>query len=66
MWATSAIVVMWLAVLFDGVFGGDIVSNNAGTNVTTVPSAIVVGFFAFLGTAAVAKYGFGRRRVRDD
>ena len=58
MWAALAITVMWLAVLFDAVFGPDIVSTNAA-NGTTVPSAVVVALFAWLGTRAVAKHGFG-------
>jgi hypothetical protein len=60
MWAAMAIAVMWLAVLFDAVFGPDIVSTSA-TSSTTVPSAVVVALFALLGTRVVAKYGFGPR-----
>jgi hypothetical protein len=33
MWASLAIVAMWLAVLFDAVFGPDIVSTNGGQTV---------------------------------
>ena len=62
MWAALAIAVMWLAVLFTAVFGPDIVSNNAGTNTSTVPSAVPVALFASLATWMVAKYGFGRQR----
>ncbi len=60
MWASLAIVAMWLAVLFDALFGPDIVSSNAGANMTSIPSAVVVAFFAYLGTRVVARYGFGR------
>jgi hypothetical protein len=60
MWAALAITVMWLAVLFDAVFGPDIVSTSA-TSSTTIPSAVVVALFALLGTRVVAKYGFGPR-----
>jgi hypothetical protein len=43
MWAGLAIVVMWLAVLFDALFGPDIVSTSGGgTNTTTIPSAVAV------------------------
>jgi hypothetical protein len=59
MWASLAIAVMWLAVLFDALFGPDFVStSNGGMNTTTIPSAIVVALFAYLGTRVVARYGF--------
>lgn len=57
MWASLAIGAMWLAVLFDAVYGPSFVSAN-GTSTTTIPSAIVVALFAFLGTSAMAKHGF--------
>jgi len=63
MWASLAIVAIWLAVLFDGVFGPDIVTNAnsvGGSAGTRVPSAVVVAFFAFLATWVVARYGFRR------
>ncbi len=62
LWAAVSIVFMWLAVLFTGVYGPDFVSTSAGGNSTTIPSAIGVAFFAFLGTASVAKAGFRRDR----
>jgi len=61
MWGTLAIGIMWLAVLFDGIYGADIVSAGNDGNSTRIPSAVVVAFFAFLGTAAVAKRAFGRK-----
>jgi hypothetical protein len=62
MWGTLAISVMWLAVLFDGIYGADIVSFS---NATRIPSAVAVAFFAFLETAAVAKRAFGRKTDSD-
>jgi len=59
MWASLAIVMMWLAVLFDGIYGPNFVSTSGG-NSTTVPSAIGVALFALLGTVAVAKHAFRR------
>ena len=57
MWASLAITMAWLAVLFDAVYGPDFVSmNGAGTQSTTIPSAIFVAFFAFLATASIAKH----------
>ena len=66
MWATLAIVAMWLAVLFVGVFGPDFVSSNSGVNATTIPSAIFVALFACIATASVAKRGFRRGSDRDE
>jgi hypothetical protein len=62
MWASVAISVMWLAVLFDAVFGPDIVTSSAGGDHSTVPSAVALALFAFLGTWVVARYGFRRER----
>ncbi|HEX3266766.1 MAG TPA: hypothetical protein VHQ98_02140 [Gaiellaceae bacterium] len=62
MWATLAIVVMWLAVLFSAVFGPNIVNTSAGGDTSSVPSAIVVALFAFLATWVVARYGFRHER----
>ena len=59
MWASLAIAVMWIAVLFDALFGPDLVVSNA-SGTTTVPSAIIVALFAYLGTRIVARYGFRR------
>jgi hypothetical protein len=70
MWAGLAIVSIWMAVLFVGLFAGDIVSINgtAGAGTTTsVPSVVVVALFAVFATAFIARRGFGpRRRERKD
>jgi hypothetical protein len=62
MWASLAIIVMWLAVLFDAIFGPDIVNRSAGGDFSTVPSAVAVALFAFLATWGVAWFGFRRDR----
>ncbi len=57
LWASLAISMIWLAVLFTAVYGADFVSSNgAGTQTTTIPSGIVVSLFAFLATASIAKH----------
>ena len=61
MWASIAISVMWLAVLFAAVFAPDIVSTTNTGNATTIPSGVAVALFAAIGTRGVAKYGFTRR-----
>jgi hypothetical protein len=60
-WASLAISVMWLAVLFDAIFGPDIVTSGVAGDRATVPSAVAVALFAFLATWVVAKYGLARR-----
>jgi hypothetical protein len=57
-----AIAVIWIVVLLVALLGPDIVSSNAGTSYTRLPSVIVVVFFAYLATHVIAKTGFGRTR----
>jgi len=61
MWATVAIVAMWMAVLFVGVFGGDMTFRSVDSSFTTMPSAVAVALFAAIGTGSVAKRVFGRK-----
>jgi hypothetical protein len=61
MWASLAISVMWIAVLFTAVFGPDIVSTSSAGSTTTIPSGVAVALFALIGTRAVARYGLARR-----
>jgi hypothetical protein len=58
-WASTAISVIWLAVLFDAILGPDFVSTSASGNFTRIPSVVFVVVFAYLGTRVVARYGFG-------
>jgi hypothetical protein len=61
MWTSLAITVIWLAVLFDSLFGPNIYSHDAGGNATIVPSGVAVAFFGLFATVAVAKYGFSKK-----
>jgi hypothetical protein len=64
-WPSLAISVMWLAVLFDSLFGPSIeTSDGAGTNTSSVPSAVVVALFAWLATWVVARAAFRRDAAR--
>ncbi|MGC1415954.1 MAG: hypothetical protein WA817_11765, partial [Candidatus Acidiferrum sp.] len=61
-WGSVSIIAMWLAVMFDGIFGGDMVfRNNTGGGPTIIPSAVLLGLFAVIGTVSIAKRVFGRR-----
>ena len=58
--ASIAISVIWLAVLFDALFGPDFVTSNSN-GTTTIPSAVFVAVFAYLATRVVARYGLAER-----
>jgi len=60
-WGAVSIIAMWLAVLFDGIFGGDMVFSNPASAPTTIPSSVGVALFAMIGTVAVVKRAFARR-----
>ena len=60
-WGAVSIVAMWLAVLFVGIFGGNMTFSNAGNGPTIIPSAVALALFAVIGTASIAKRVFGRR-----
>ena len=61
MWATVAIVAMWMAVLFVGVYGGDMTFHSVDSSTTSIPAGVVVALFAAIGTGSVAKRVFGRK-----
>lgn len=61
MWATVAIVAMWMAVLFVGVYGGDMTFHGPDTSWSNVPSGVAVALFAAIGTVSVARRVFGRK-----
>jgi hypothetical protein len=60
-WGAVSIVTMWLAVLFDAIFGGDMTFDNSSSQVTVMPSAVVVALFAAIATVAVAKRAFASK-----
>jgi hypothetical protein len=62
LWASLAIAVIWLAVLFVSLFGPDFVSTSAGGSFTKIPAGIAVAFFGLFATMSVAKYGFTRKK----
>jgi hypothetical protein len=62
-WAALSIIAMWLAVLFDGVFGGNMYFSSSNGS-SSIPTVVLVALFAVFATAAVAKRGF--RRTGED
>jgi len=64
MWATLSVVAMWLAVLFVGVYGGDMSFHGVDGSFTVMPSVVGVALFAAIGTGSVAKRVFGRPSAR--
>ena len=63
MWASIAITAMWVAVVFSASWGPDArFTSNDGSS-STIPTAVFVTLFAFLGSWAVAKYAFRRQET---
>jgi hypothetical protein len=60
MWASLAISVMGLTVTVVSLWGADIHAYDVSGSNSTIPSGVVVGLFAVIGSWAVAKYGFSR------
>jgi hypothetical protein len=62
-WASLAISSMWIAVLFVGLFGPVLETENAAGDRVTVPVAtFVVALFALVATIVVAAVGFREER----
>jgi hypothetical protein len=62
MWASIAISTMWVAVTVDAIWGPNIVADTAGGDHTSLPSAVIVAVFAWLGTWSVAKHALHHPR----
>ena len=62
LWPSLTIIAMWLSVLACALWGPDIVTHDVSGSNAVVPSAVVLGLFAFFGTWVVARYGFGRSK----
>lgn len=61
MWASLAIVSMWLVVLVTTMFAPNFESWDVSGTHTVIPSGIVIALFALFGTMSVAKWGFERK-----
>jgi hypothetical protein len=62
MWASLAIVAMWVAVFVTAIWGPDAQFHSVDGSSSTIPTAVFVTAFAFLGTWIVARYGFRQRK----
>lgn len=58
LWAGLSIMTMWLAVLFVGVFGGNILSSTPGGTSTSVPVVVALLPFVLPATIVAARRGF--------
>jgi hypothetical protein len=58
LWAGLSIIIMWLAVLFVGIFGGDFVHSSSTGGFTRFPVVVFLLPFVLPATIAVARRGF--------
>ena len=68
LWASLAITAMWFTVGVTAIWGPDITASNGVAGMgdsTTIPSGVVLGLFALIGTWIVARSGFDRKRSDD-
>jgi hypothetical protein len=58
MWASLAISVIWLSVLFEAIYAPAIETRSAGGDYSSVPTAVIGSLFAFLATWVLARHAF--------
>jgi hypothetical protein len=66
LWAGLAIVAMWLAVLFVGVYGDDSIVSKAGSTNSSVPVVVVVALAALVATIVVGARAFKASDTGDE
>jgi uncharacterized membrane protein YgdD (TMEM256/DUF423 family) len=57
-WASLAIVSMWVAVLFTAVWAPSLEATSSNGDSFTIPAAVAVSLFAAIATIVVAAIGF--------
>jgi negative regulator of sigma E activity len=62
MWASLAITAMWVAVFITAIWGPVATFNSTDGSSSTIPTAVFVTVFAFLGTWIVARHGFRQHK----
>src|SRR5688572_8577698 len=60
MWASLAIISIWVAVLFTAIFGPNMLTHDAGGSEASIPSVVIVALLAVFATWAVARHGFAK------
>jgi hypothetical protein len=58
LWAGLSIITMWLAVLFVGVFGGDVINSSTTNGFTKIPVVVFLLPFVLPATIVVGRRGF--------
>lgn len=65
-WGGVSLVTIWLAVLFVGVFGGDIQIASVDGSRSSWPVVVVVALAAFLATVSVGRWAFRSRQADEE
>ena len=65
-WGGVTLVTMWLAVLFVGVFGGDIQTASVAGSRSSLPVVVVVALAALLATVSVGRWAFRPRQADEE
>jgi hypothetical protein len=65
-WAGATLVTMWLAVLFVGVFGGDIQIAAVDGSHSSWPVVVIVAIAALLATVSIGRRAFSSPRADDE
>jgi len=65
-WGGVTLVTMWLAVLFVGVFGGDIQTASVDGSRSSWPVVVVVALAALLATISVGRWAFRPRQSDEE
>jgi hypothetical protein len=59
-WGGISLVAIWLAVLFVGVFGGNVETHSAGGDSSSWPVVVIVAIVALLATVSIGRWAFRR------
>ena len=62
MWASLAITAMWVAVSITAIWGPNASFNSVDGSSSSIPTAVLVTVFAFLGSWVVARYAFRQQK----